>query len=53
MPWQPVALAVRVSSEHRMMIACAAALVVVAGLSAILPAARAARMTIVDALRHV
>jgi putative ABC transport system permease protein len=36
-----------------MMIACAIGLVVVAALSAILPAARAARMNIVDALRHV
>jgi len=50
---EPVALAVRVASEHRMMLVGAIGLVVVAGLSAILPAARAARMNIVDALRHV
>jgi putative ABC transport system permease protein len=48
-----VALAVRVASEHRMMLASAAGLVLVAALSAILPATRAARMNIVDALRHV
>jgi putative ABC transport system permease protein len=50
---EPVPLAVRVASEHRMMIASAIGLVIVAALSAILPAARAARMNIVDALRHV
>lgn len=50
---EPVALAVRVAGEHRMMFASAAGLVIVAALSAILPAARAARMNIVDALRHV
>lgn len=48
-----VALAVRLTGEHTMMLSCAIALVVVAALSAILPAARAARMNIVDALRHV
>ena len=50
---EPVPLAVRVASEHRMMLASAVGLVIVAALSAILPAARAARMNIVDALRHV
>jgi len=50
---EPVALAVRVAGEHRMMLASAVGLVIVAALSAILPAARAARMNIVDALRHV
>lgn len=50
---EPVALAVRVAGEHQMMLASASGLVVVAALSAILPAARAARMNIVDALRHV
>ena len=50
---EPVALAVRLTGEHAMMIGSAIALVVVAALSAILPAARAARMNIVDALRHV
>ena len=50
---EPVALAVSLASEHGMMLASAIGLVVVAALSAILPAARAARMNIVDALRHV
>ena len=50
---EPVPLAVRLAGEHAMMIASAVGLVVVAALSAILPAARAARMNIVDALRHV
>jgi putative ABC transport system permease protein len=50
---EPVALAVRVAGEHPMMLASASGLVLVAALSAILPAARAARMNIVDALRHV
>ena len=36
-----------------MMLASAIGLVVVAALSALLPAARASRMNIVDALRHV
>jgi putative ABC transport system permease protein len=45
-------LAVRVAGEHGMLVGSAAALVVVAALSAVLPAARAARMNIVDALRH-
>ena len=48
-----VPLAVRVASEHSMMLVSAFGLVVVAGLSAIVPAARAAHMNIVDALRHV
>jgi len=48
-----VPLAVRVAGEHSMMLASAIGLVVVAALSALLPAARASRMNIVDALRHV
>ena len=48
-----VPLAVRVAGEHGMMIASAIGLVIVAALSALLPAARASRMNIVDALRHV
>jgi putative ABC transport system permease protein len=48
-----VPLAVRVAGEHGMMLASALGLVVVAALSALLPAARASRMNIVDALRHV
>ena len=47
-----VALAVRVAGEHAMMIVSAVVLIVVAAVSAIVPAARAARMNIVDALRH-
>ena len=50
---EPVPLAVRLVGENAMMLASAIGLVVVAALSAILPAARAARMNIVDALRHV
>jgi putative ABC transport system permease protein len=50
---EPVPLAVRLAGEHGMMVGSAIGLVVVAALSAILPAARASRMNIVDALRHV
>jgi len=50
---EPVPLAVRLAGEHRMMLASAIGLVVVAAVSAVLPAARASRMNIVDALRHV
>jgi putative ABC transport system permease protein len=50
---EPVPLAVRLAGEHTMMLTSAAGLIVVAALSAILPAARASRMNIVDALRHV
>jgi putative ABC transport system permease protein len=49
----PTPLAVRVAGEHTLMLGCAAGLVLVAALSALLPAARAARMNIVEALRHV
>ena len=50
---EPVALAVRLAGESGLLVANAIGLVIVAALSAILPAARAARMNIVDALRHV
>jgi putative ABC transport system permease protein len=50
---EPSPLAVRVLGEYPMMIGCGAALLVVSALSAIVPASRAARMNIVDALRHV
>lgn len=50
---EQVALSVRLTGENMLMICSAVALVIVAALSAILPAARAARMNIVDALRHV
>lgn len=50
---EPVPLAVRVAGENAMVLSSAIGLVVVAALSAILPAARASRMNIVDALRHV
>ncbi len=50
---EPVPLAVHLAGEHAMMLTAAAGLIVVAALSALLPAARAARMNIVDALRHV
>jgi putative ABC transport system permease protein len=48
-----VPLAVRVAQEPAMVAVSAAGLVIVAALSAIVPAARASRMNIVDALRHV
>lgn len=50
---EPIELAVRVAGEYGMMIGSAVGVVVVAALSALLPAARASRMNIVDALRHV
>jgi putative ABC transport system permease protein len=50
---EPSPLAVSISGEHGMMLVSAIGLVIVAALSAILPASRAARMNIVDALRHV
>ncbi|MFM9916560.1 MAG: ABC transporter permease [Rhizobacter sp.] len=50
---EPSPLAVSLSGEHAMMIVSAIGLVIVAALSSILPASRAARMNIVDALRHV
>jgi putative ABC transport system permease protein len=50
---EPAPFAVRVAGEYAMILFAAFGLVVVASLSAILPAARASRMNIVDALRHV
>jgi putative ABC transport system permease protein len=50
---EPVPLAVRLAGEHTMMLMYAIGLVVVAAVSALVPAARASRMNIVDALRHV
>ncbi|BAL93708.1 ABC transporter permease [Rubrivivax gelatinosus] len=50
---EEVPLAVRLAGENTMLAIGAVGLVVVAALSALLPAARAARMNIVDALRHV
>ncbi|MBE0548954.1 MAG: ABC transporter permease, partial [Rubrivivax sp.] len=50
---EPIELALRVAGEHGMIVAGAVAIVVVAALSALVPAARASRMNIVDALRHV
>jgi putative ABC transport system permease protein len=50
---EPVPLTVRVWGETRMMVSAAAGLVVVAVVSAWWPARRAARLNIVDALRHV
>ena len=49
---EAVPLAVRVVGENAMILNSAIGLIVVAALSAILPAARAARMNIVEALRH-
>jgi putative ABC transport system permease protein len=50
---EPVPLSVRLVGESGMLIGHAIALVLVAAVSALLPAARASRMNIVDALRHV
>jgi putative ABC transport system permease protein len=50
---EPVPLTIRVWGETRMIISTAIGLVLVAALSAWWPANRAARMNIVDALRHV
>jgi len=47
-----VPLAVLIVGEYWMIFASAAGLVAVASLSAMLPAMRASRMNIVDALRH-
>jgi putative ABC transport system permease protein len=50
---EPIELAVRVAGEPGMLAFSAVWLVVVGVLSALLPAARASRMNIVEALRHV
>jgi putative ABC transport system permease protein len=50
---EPAAFTVRVAGEYLMILSAALGLIAVASLSAILPAARASRMNIVDALRHV
>jgi putative ABC transport system permease protein len=50
---EAVPLAVRLAGEHGMMLTSGVGLVIVAALSATLPAARASRLNIVDALRHV
>lgn len=49
----PVALTVRVWGEFQLMLITLAALIVVAAVSAWLPARRASRLPVVDALRHV
>lgn len=49
---EPIPLAVRVAGEYAMLLGSASVLIVVAAVSAILPAARAARMNIVEALRY-
>jgi putative ABC transport system permease protein len=50
---EPLPLALRVGGEWGMLAASAAGVIVLGALSALLPAARAARMNIVEALRHV
>jgi putative ABC transport system permease protein len=50
---EPVPLSVRLTGEYAMMLGNAIGLIVVAALSALVPAARASHMNIVDALRHV
>lgn len=49
---EPIPLAVRVAGEYLLLLSSAVSLVVVAAVSAIVPSARAARMNIVEALRH-
>lgn len=50
---EPVPLSIGVGGEYLMMVSCAVGLVLVAVASSFVPAARASRMNIVDALRHV
>jgi putative ABC transport system permease protein len=50
---EPVPLTVRIAGETRLILFSSLGLIVVAILSATWPAARAARMNIVDALRHI
>lgn len=50
---EPIELALRVAGEHGMLFGSAIGVVVVGALSALVPATRAARMNIVEALRHV
>jgi putative ABC transport system permease protein len=50
---EPVPLNIRVWGENSLLLASGFALVVVAAVSALWPAGRAARLNIVDALRHV
>lgn len=50
---EPIPLSVRLSGEYGMMLASGSVLILVAAVSALVPASRASRMNIVDALRHV
>ena len=50
---EPLPLALRVSGEWGMMLGAAIGVIALGALSALLPAARASRMNIVEALRHV
>jgi putative ABC transport system permease protein len=50
---QPVPLSLRIFGENRLLAGSAVMLILVAAVSAYWPAGRAARMNIVDALRHV
>lgn len=50
---EPVPLSVRVWGEVRMLLGASIGLIVVAVVSALIPAHRASRMEVVDALRHV
>lgn len=50
---EPVPLSIGLGGEYLMMLWCAAGLILVAVVSSLVPAARASRMNIVDALRHV
>ena len=50
---EPIPLAVRVAGEYPMLLSASLAMIIVAAVSAVVPSARATRMNIVDALRHV
>ena len=50
---EPIPFSIGLGGEYSMMVLSAAALILVAVLSSFVPAARASRMNIVDALRHV
>ena len=49
---EPVPLSIGLRGEYLMMVLSAAALILVAAASSFMPAARASKMNIVDALRH-
>ncbi len=50
---EPLPLALRVAGEWGMMVGGAVGVIILGALSALVPAARASRLNIVEALRHV